>query len=71
MDDRARKVQELRSATGLTQIQLADAMKVARSTVSRWETGLQPIPDSSLQHLRLLVERFEQAAVIDALKSQL
>lgn len=34
------KIKQLRLAAGLTQQEIADAMKVDRSTVSYWESGV-------------------------------
>ena len=40
------RIVELRTACGLSQNQLAKAMKVSRQAVSKWETG-QSVPDST------------------------
>lgn len=39
------EVKARREALGLSQDRLADWLDVKRATVSRWETGRQPIPD--------------------------
>lgn len=39
------EVRARREALGLSQERLADWLDVKRATVSRWETGRQPIPD--------------------------
>ena len=41
----------------MTQRQRADALGVRSITVSRWETGWNPIPPLAVTALRLLAER--------------
>ena len=49
------KIKELRTARGMTQEQLADAVYVTRAAVSKWETGKgYPAIDS----LKLIAELF-------------
>ncbi len=54
----AKKIRELRIASGLTQTQLAQKLKVTPNTVSRWESGTYRPRTSDLE---LLARAFGQA----------
>ena len=52
-----KEVRFLRTEMGLNQGGLADALKVERLTVSRWERGENPINDAAEMALRMLVAK--------------
>ena len=49
------EIRFLRAAAGCKAAQLAEKIGVDPATVSRWETGVQPISESYEKHLRLFV----------------
>ena len=49
----AEEARRMRAATGLTQSELADFMRISRGTVARWEGGQSAISAASMHHLRL------------------
>jgi transcriptional regulator with XRE-family HTH domain len=48
-------VQEAREKLGLTRAELARKLKVARSTVTRWEAGTRTVPPGKLKMLRQML----------------
>lgn len=49
------EIARVRLAAGLSQQALADALKVHRTTVARWETGLAPVGGEDLARLEDLL----------------
>jgi putative transcriptional regulator len=49
-----KEIRFLRKNLGLTAIKLAEIMGVANETISRWETGVQPINEARDRLLRLI-----------------
>lgn len=45
------RIKELRIALGLTQQEFADRLKVAKQTVSKWETAQRAVPDATLNSI--------------------
>lgn len=45
------RIKELRIALGLTQQEFADRLKVAKQTVSKWETAQRVVPDATLNSI--------------------
>ena len=56
-NDTAAEIRSLREVLGMTQEQLARAIGVSYSTVSRWETGRGRPSPLAVQRLRELRER--------------
>lgn len=45
------RIKELRIALSLTQQEFADRLKVAKQTVSKWETAQRVVPDATLNSI--------------------
>ena len=45
------RIKELRIVLGLTQQEFADRLKVAKQTVSKWETAQRAVPDATLNSI--------------------
>ena len=45
------RIKELRIVLGLTQQEFADRLKVAKQTVSKWETAQRVVPDATLNSI--------------------
>jgi len=50
------EIRKLRASAGLTQQALADTMGVHQVTIARWETGVVPISESRLDHVRRICQ---------------
>lgn len=48
------ELKDLRAKLGLTQLQLAEKLGVARNTVTRWEMGIRSIPEPVVRLLEFL-----------------
>ncbi len=56
-------IRAAREAKGWSQPDLADKVKVARETVSRWETGAMPVPEITRLGLESVLGRPLQGKV--------
>lgn len=55
-ENRADVFRQLRERMGLKQHELADAMRVHRQSVTRWELGTHPVPEWAIHMARVLAD---------------
>ena len=51
------RLKKYRKFLGLTQLQLASQMGTTSNSVARWESGVWPVTQATLNHVKALVER--------------